>query len=140
MKPQTVILRDDATRRDLFSHLERLDLSRPWEVTWKRKTKRRTLNQNALYWKRISEIVSAVHDFTGQDADEIHDFFKAKYLPPRFVEIGGEVQQRPPTTTTLDTQEMSDYMEKIYAFVTQELGIFLTLPEELHLRVREFPG
>ena len=132
MKP--FILHDDASRSRLVAFLMALDLSKPWEVVWKRKTKRRTLNQNALYWRRIGEIVAAVQAHTGHDADEVHDFLKAKFLPPRFVEISGEARQVAATTTKLTTAEMAEYMNQIEAWAATELGLYLTNPDKLHER------
>lgn len=107
----------------------KLDSAKPFIVTVEPHKKRRSLSQNALMWKWITEIVNAVSEYTGHDADELHHFFKSKYLPPRVVEVGGETVPYY-TTTKLTTAEMSEYMDKIYAFATQELGIILPLPEE----------
>lgn len=129
MKKQTVIIRDEVLRARVMSAVRSLDLSRPWEVTIAPHRKRRSLSQNSLMWKWHSEVVDAVHEYTGTDKDDIHEFFKRKFLTPRIVEIGGEVAERY-TTTTLNTAEMSEYLDKIYAWVTGTLGIVLPLPEE----------
>lgn len=129
MKKQTIILRDDMLLQRLIRHLQALDLSKPVEVTIQRHRKRRSLSQNALMWKWLGEVVAHVREHTGMDADDIHEFFKAKFLPPRLIELAGEaVEYR--TTTTLTTAEMSEYMDAIYHFCTSELGLLLPLPEE----------
>lgn len=93
-------------------------------------TKRRTNSQNALYWKWLTEAVKAVSDHTGNDIDDLHEFFKHKFLSPRIIEVRGETV-RQYTTTKLTTQEMADYTNRIYAWVAAELGISLPLPEEM---------
>jgi len=123
---------DQATVANAIVHLN-LEGGRKWQVTIEPFKKKRTLSQNALMWKWIGEVANLVHKETGQDADDIHEFFKTKFLPARIVEIAGETIERR-TTTKLSTQEMSDYMTKIHAFVTSELGFILPLPEEMHLK------
>lgn len=130
-KRPAYVLRNEAIRANVLRLIAALDLSKPWQVTVEPWKKPRTLSQNALMWKWHGEVVKAVSDHTGADADDIHDFFKKKFLTPRIVEIGGEAVERY-TTTTLNTVEMSQYMDRIYAFVTSELGILLPLPEEMH--------
>jgi len=73
--------------------------------------------------------VRLIHEDTGTDKDDIHDHLKKKFLTPRRYEIGGEVGARY-TTTTLKTDEMAEYMDKIYAWATSTFGIILPLPEE----------
>lgn len=129
MKKQTVILRDEILRARVIGTIRALDLSRPWEVTVGPHRKRRSLSQNSLMWLWLTDVIDAVHEHTGTDKDDLHAFFKQKFLTPRIVEIGGEVIERH-TTTTLKTNEMSEYLDKIYAWVTSELGIILPLPTE----------
>ena len=92
--------------------------------------KRRSLSQNALMWKWINEVADHVQRATGQDSDDVHDFFKRKFLKPKVIEIAGETVQKY-STKNLTVPEMTEYMNHIYAFVTSELGILLPIPEEL---------
>ena len=131
-RKQTIVVSDDRTRMRAIRVLQNIDASKPWEITVQRKRKRRTLNQNALMWKWINEVADAVAQHTGHDADDIHEFFKAKFLPVagrKVVEIDGETVERR-TTTALDTADMGRYMDAIYAFVVNELGVLLPVPEE----------
>jgi hypothetical protein len=132
-KRPAYVLRDETIRANVLRLIAALDLSKPWQVTVEPFRKPRTLSQNALMWKWLNDVAEAVSQHTGMDADDIHEFFKKKFLTPRIVEIGGEAVERY-TTTNLSTAEMSRYMDRIYAFVTSELGILLPLPEEMHQR------
>lgn len=121
-------IHDRAGREQVKDFVGLLNHERPWLVTIEPFKKRRTLSQNALYWKWINETVELVADHTGMDNDEIHEFFKKKFLPAKVVEIDGEtIDFR--STRKLNTAEMSEYMEKIYAFVSDRLGMRLPLPE-----------
>lgn len=122
-------IHDGPSRDRAMQFLAGLNIEKQWTVEVKRKTKRRTLNQNALMWKWHGEVVKAVCSDTGNDAEDIHEFFKKKFLTPQIVEIGGETVERY-STKKLNTTEMHEFMERIYTFVTSELGILLPLPIE----------
>ena len=128
-----IIVRDEAIRARVLDLIAKLDLRKPWEITVKPYRKKRTLSQNGLYHKWLGEVVAVVAEHTGMDHDDIHDFFKKKFLTPRVIEINGEVHERY-TTTDLDTAATSAFMDKVYGWVTAELGLLLPLPEELHER------
>ncbi len=123
-----IILRGDGQRQEAISQIAALDLSRPWEVTIAPYRRRRTLSQNALMWTWIHRVAAAVSDHTGMDADDVHEFFKHKFLTPKIIEIGGETVERY-STRDKSTAEMSAYMERIYAFCAG-LGVVLPTPDE----------
>lgn len=130
MAKETIIIRNESLRKAALFTIGALDLEKPWKLTIERETKRRTLSQNALLWKWVDEVVRHVHEHTGHDKDEIHEFFKAKFLPAQHVQIESEVILYR-STKDLSKTEMTEYMNKIYAWATTELGLFLPVPEDL---------
>jgi hypothetical protein len=80
-----------------------------YRVIIERFVKSRTIQQNKLYWS----FLRLIEYETGQDAMDIHEVAKRKFLPPRFVEIQGEEVKLPSTTTKLNSQEFSEYISKI---------------------------
>lgn len=125
-----LLLRTEDQRRRALDLIAGLNLDRGgWVVSWKPHRKRRSLDQNALYHK----IIGAIADQTGHSHDEIHEWAKAEFLPPRSVEIDGRRHEYR-TTTKLDTAEMSRLIDKLYAFGASELGLILPHPSEMHLR------
>ena len=88
-----------------------------WAVEVKRLQNRRTLDQNA------SE--------TGHDAEEVHEAMKRKFIAPAYGEVFGEFVDRR-STTDQTTGSMADYLNRVHAFATTDLGIHLPLPEERH--------
>ena len=130
MNKQTIIIRDEAVRERVVNVLANLNIEKPWEVTIQRHTRKRSLSQNSLMWKWLNEVADHVRDHTGMDSDDIHEFFKAKFLPAKIVDINGESAEYR-TTKSLTTSEMADYMNRIYAWATSELGLLLPVPEEL---------
>lgn len=124
-------IHDDHSRNRMIDFVRNLSLNKKWDIEVKPHTKKRTLSQNALMWKWLDEVVKLVSDHTGHDNDEIHEIFKQKFLVPKLIdnfELGGE-PYRSWSTKKLDKKEMSQYMEKIYAFCTTDLGLFLTVPQ-----------
>jgi hypothetical protein len=123
-----LVITDEATRHRAVEHVAGLSIDgKQWEVSVARKRKRRTLNQNALYWKWIGEVVDHVSDCTGYEKDEVHEYFKQRFLEPKAIEIDGFAAKRY-TTTDCDTGEMAKYMDRIYRWASQELGLVLPLP------------
>lgn len=121
-------IRTEDDRAAVLAAVKALDLGRPWSVEVKKHVKKRSLNANALYWRWISIIA----DETGNDKDDIHEAFKAKYLEPVERLVMGEMVPVL-TTANLNTREMSAYMDKVYAFATNELEMILPLPEWEHV-------
>lgn len=128
-RPRPIVVQDEHMRKRVLDLIAALDLSRKWQVTVEPYRKKRSLSQNSLMWAWINEVAGHVREHTGMEADDVHEFFKQKFLPARVIELAGEtVEHR--TTTKLTTAEMSEYMDAIYRFCTSELGLLLPLPEE----------
>lgn len=130
MSREPYIIRDETMRQRVSDLVDALDVSKPWSVTIEPFKKKRSLSQNSLMWKWLNEVAAHVQRETGQDADDVHEFFKRKFLTPQVVEIGGETIMKY-STKNLTVADMTEYMNRVYAFVTSELGILLPIPEEL---------
>ena len=111
-------------------YFKELDFSKPWKVTIESYSRRRTNNQNALMWRWINEIADYVCEHTGMDSDDIHEFFKVKFLNPKTITIAGE-QIETRSTKHLTTKEMGEYMDRIHAWASTDLGLRLPAPEDL---------
>lgn len=114
-------------------NIMKVDASKGWVVTIKRKTKRRTRSQNALMWMWLNDIAKKMSEATGYEKDEIHELFKQNFLEPRTIEADGLVAQVR-STTDLSVQEMSEYLGRIQRYCEQNMGIFVPLPEEMQRR------
>ena len=121
-------IRDEEARQRALFLIASLDLKRIWQVTVEPYRKQRSLSQNGLYWRWV-EIIS---NDTGNDVDAIHDYLKGKFLTPKEMEIAGE-KFMCRSTRKLDTKTMSEYMDRCYSWAGSDLGIFLPIPEEMHL-------
>jgi hypothetical protein len=108
------------------------DNGKKYIVEIKVKRERRTIDQNSLYWLWLTCIMSE----TGQYKDDLHEFFKQKYLGVEqhtvylnSVKYAVEIAK---STTKLDTREMKYYLDRVQQFANAELGIVLPNPEDLH--------
>ena len=108
-----------------ISYIKRIDKDMLCEV---RKDKRnRSTVQNSYYWF----LLTMLELDTGNDKDDLHEYFKQKYLMNYITSLSfiSGVQYHK-STTKLSTIEMEDYLEKIRVFASRELGCFLPKPNE----------
>lgn len=74
---------------------------------------KRSMSQNALYWLYL-EIIS---NETGNYPEDLHEFFKRKFLPRKIVKIQGKNKtfdlEKIKSTTKLDKTEFGEYLKKI---------------------------
>lgn len=97
-------------KRDLFDiYIGSLSDNKKVEIIVRPVRKGRSDKVNNYYWAYIN-IISIE---TGNDSRLLHEYFKNKYLPPTIGHIKGKEIKIPPTTTTLSSFDMSNYMEKI---------------------------
>jgi hypothetical protein len=92
----------------------------------------RSLSQNAWYWGCV---VGLVAEHTGYTPDEIHEIYKAKFIPKKlaFADGNGEVLGEfviGGTTTRLNTLEFSEYCEAIREWASDTLGVVIPDPSE----------
>jgi len=108
----------------LFSaYFSRLTDGTRVQIEVKKDRKYRTLPQNALYWVWL-EIIG---DDLGYDKEEVHATFKSMFLTDR--------SQKIPlvrSTTKLDTQQFTAYLEKLRMFCLNDLNINLPDPEQVY--------
>lgn len=92
--------------------------------------KTRSLSQNSLYWVWLTCIESE----TGNDKDNLHWFFKHKFLGYADLQINTkktiEFIKVIKSTTDLNTNQFNEYLTKIHSFCATELNITLLYPED----------
>ena len=85
------------------------------EYVIKKREEKRTLSQNNLYWVFLQKIEFE----TGNIATDLHEDYKRRFLPPRFIHIKGKGSVRelkiPGSTTQQSKIQMGEYMDKISA-------------------------
>ena len=111
-------------RARVCAQIAKLDLEKEWQVTIDEYKEHRSLNQNSLMWMWIGIIARS----TGNTPDEVHDSFKDMFLVPKEYFFMGEKRLHR-SSALLDTQEMSEYLDRIHAWAGS-WGIILPVPED----------
>jgi hypothetical protein len=100
-------------------------------VTVRKHHATRSVQQNRWYW---GSVVGLVADHTGYTPEEIHEIYKAKFLP-RVMEIpgtSGEVVAEftiGGSTTQMNKLEFGEYCEHIREWAASELGVNIPDPD-----------
>jgi hypothetical protein len=89
-----------------------------------RRHKSRSLSENAYYWGVVLKLIS---EHTGETVEDLHDHFRVRFL------MHGEKFERPRSTTSLSVAEFEEYLAKIRLFATQDLNVFIPLPNEAQI-------
>lgn len=124
-------LTSQKSRDAVKEYIDKLPDTKVYNVSIVLHRERRSIDQNCLYWLWLACISSE----TGQDKDSLHDYFKQSILgfEIRAVFLGTEHSReirKEVSTSTLDTKQFADYLEKIQHFASAELGIVLPNPED----------
>lgn len=120
------LLTSEAARAAAMKCLAVVDLTKGLEVWFKKHKAQRSYQQNRLMWMWL-DILS---EETGHTPLDLHEILKVKFLGTETRTLGGEQFVIAKSTTTLNTKEFTDYLEKM-----RDLGntmeIRLPLPDDL---------
>ena len=94
-------------------------------MTIKRMSKKRSIQQNDLLWMWM-ECISRE---TGTGKDDVYMYYCKKFLC-KVITIGEKQEKIYNTSSKLNTEQMTDFLNKIQADAAQELGIRLPQPED----------
>ncbi len=127
-----IILLSDFQRNFAIKFLADLKINpdKPMVMRVEPFVKKRTNSQLALLWVRHTEVSKAVADYTGYSPEDVHAILKAKFLKPKILEMGDTIVESY-STKGLSVQEMAEFMQRIEAWASSELGLILPHPEDL---------
>lgn len=108
------------------AYVDKLPEGRRFDVFVKIHREKRTVDQNRLLFLWIG----CISRETGYFKDEVHEIFKKKFLGVETFEMWGEKVERVKSTTSLNTKQFSDYLERIQQFASTEMGIILPDPKD----------
>lgn len=121
-------LRNESDRLALVDHIGKLDLSKEYEASIVKKTDKRTLSQNRLYFLWLNCISAE----TGNEVDDLHEYLKRKFIGRNFRIIYGEGIETSLSTTELNTEQFKAYLDRVQEWANVEQGIILPNPEDLY--------
>lgn len=88
----------------------------------------RSIQQNKYYHL----VLDIICDHTGDNHMSLHEDLKIKLLGKPYVYKDREVMIIP-STTQLTTKTFGDYLEKVFKFASEDLGIVLPSPNQYYL-------
>lgn len=85
----------------------------------------RTVEQNNKLWAILTEISEA----TGFTTNQWHEQFKKNFLPNQYIDLpDGSIIESRKSTTKLNKNEFSDFIEKIYVYCAEQ-GLVISKDE-----------
>jgi hypothetical protein len=125
---QTVILRKEQGRMIFdkeLSYVFSLLKNGTYSIEIKSTKERRTVSQNALMWMWFA----CIERETGTPKQDVHDYYCRQFLR-RQITWNDETIMVIGETKKLNTQQMTEFLNKVQADVATEFGITLPRPED----------
>jgi len=125
---KTVVLRDEGCAKFLWSILRNnwqtmADAGKPLAVTVTEHKAKRSTEQNKRYWAILREVAECAWVDGKQFSQEAwHEFFRGKFIGLEDSPSGRQVGI---STAKLSVSEFADYMTKVDAYVSSELGVIV---------------
>ena len=108
-------------RDNFMDYVSRLE-GKVVELTLKEPKSLRSTEMNALYWSCL-EIIS---DHTGHSKEELHEYYKHKFLSDK-IQVIGEPFTYSRSTAVLKIDEFSKYLNDIKFHAFHEIGVDLPI-------------
>ena len=121
MRKQDGRLTFDTELAYLFSTLQ----NGTYTITVKKVTEKRSIPQNDLMWMWLA----CIERETGTPKDEVYMYYCKKFLM-RTVTIGQKMERIYMTTSKLNTEQMTTFLNQLQADAETELGIRLPTPQD----------
>lgn len=123
----TLKLRNPATFKAAVRRLKNGDVI----LTLDKKRDKRSDRQNRWYWGQILGLIS---EHTGYEPEELHEYFKSRFLPKRIALADGNgevVDDRVVggSSAKLDIEGFGEYCEAIRKFAAEELDVVIPDPD-----------
>ena len=105
----------------LFSTLQ----NGTYTITVKRANEKRSIPQNDLMWMWLT----CIERETGTPKDDIYMYYCKKFLM-KTIQVGEKLERIYTTSSKLNTEQMTEFLNKMQADALTELGITLPRPED----------
>ena len=96
-----------------------------YHITIKKASEKRSVPQNDLMWMWLA----CIERETGTPKDDIYMYYCKKFLM-KTIQVGDRLERIYNTSSKLNTEQMTEFLNKIQADAAQELGITLPLPQD----------
>lgn len=116
------------SKKAVTDYIQSLSVGRSYSVSIKVDSVKRSLRQNALYWKWVGIIATE----TGNDTDTISSELRRRFLGYEVVVVFDREVEKIRGTHSLSKSEFTIFLDKVSAFAHSELGITLPFPEDTY--------
>ena len=96
-----------------------------YHITVKRASEKRSIAQNDLMWMWLS----CIERETGTSKDDVYMYYCKKFLM-KTIQVGEKLERIYNTSSKLNTEQMTQFLNNIQQDALHELGIRLPLPED----------
>ena len=96
-----------------------------YHITIKKASEKRSIPQNDLMWMWLA----CIERETGTPKDDIYMYYCKKFLM-KTIKVGERWERIYTTSSKLNMEQMTEFLNKIQADAAQELGISLPQPED----------
>lgn len=117
----------DADKIAVKDYIDKLNIHhKNYKVAITRKAEKRTIPQNRLYrlW------LNCISAESGNDVEDLHEYLKMTFLDVHSRIIYGKEVMRVTSTTELNTEQFTAFLEKVQQWASSELGVILPNPED----------
>lgn len=121
MKKQDGRMTFDTELPYLFSTLS----NGTYTITVKKVQEKRSIAQNDLMWMWLT----CIENETGTPKDEVYMYYCKKFLM-KTVTMGQKMERIYMTTSKLNMEQMTEFLNKVQADAASELGITLPTPQD----------
>jgi len=123
-------IHNEGSQQEVLKAVDALSLKKPWTVEIKRKTDKRTLNQNRLYHQWLGIIAQEL----GNDHDDQGQIMMKHLIGPTHYVKNLQGDEDPAwSTTKMDVPTMSAYMDSLSRWAASN-NIRLPHPDDQHRR------
>ena len=96
-----------------------------YTITIKRANEKRSIPQNDLMWMWLT----CIERETGTPKDDVYMYYCKKFLM-KTIQVGNKMERIYNTSSKLNMEQMSEFLNKIQVDAATELGITLPKPED----------
>ena len=96
-----------------------------YTITIKKESTKRSIRQNDLMWMWLT----CIERETGTPKDDVYMYYCKKFLM-KTIQVGEKQERIYNTSSKLNSEQMTEFLNKIQADAAAELGIRLPLPED----------
>ena len=96
-----------------------------YTITIKRANEKRSIPQNDLMWMWLT----CIERETGTPKDDVYMYYCKKFLM-KTIQIGNKMERIYNTSSKLNMEQMTEFLNKIQVDAATELGITLPKPED----------